>query len=177
MWGYDLPRSPPAPIRPVQPPPAAAPRRPTPPEPECIFPLFTRGGPSRQKAFDWDYDPDVGESGAVVIRTKTRTDLCPLPELVEILHSLFERFGYTFFPLANNVAKMPKGTERNGLGMTIFNQPKSSATHAQAASYLGVVFEDLGLAKWNKKHRGIQWRLVRPPPTDVESLKGLWSGG
>ena len=43
--------------------------------------------------------------------------------------------------------------------------------HAQASSYLGVVFEHVGLTTWNGKHWRIKWRLNRTRPD--EELTGL----
>ena len=80
-----------------------------------------------------------------------------------------------YFPLANDVAKMWDETEKPGLGMTLF-RIRPNTTYAQASSYLGVVFEHVGLATWNGKHRGIEWRLNRTTPTD-EELTELFGAG
>ena len=95
-----------------------------------------------------------------------------MAELGEILQSLEGQFHSELFPLANNVAKMSKGIEKPGLGMTILRIRPSDIMHAQASSYLGVVFEHVGLTTWNGKHKGIKWRLNRTTPTD-EELTGL----
>ncbi len=84
---------------------------------------------------------------------------------------LEDQFRSGWFPLGNNVAKMPKGTEKPGLGMTIF-RIRPVTMHAQASSYLGVVFEQIGLATWNGKCTGIKWRLNGKVPTGDE-LAGL----
>ena len=47
--------------------------------------------------------------------------------------------------------------------------------HAQASSYLGVVFEHVGLTTWNEKHWRIKWRLNRTRPD--EELTGLLRTG
>ena len=48
---------------------------------------------------------------------------------------------------------------------------------SKASSYLGVVFEHLGLATWNGKSRRIAWRLNRKPPTVGERGARLSEGG
>lgn len=40
--------------------------------------------------------------------------------------------------------------------------PAKNISHAQGASYLGVVLEHVGILEWNGKQRGIRWRIMRP---------------
>ena len=74
-------------------------------------------------------------------------------------------FAKEWCPLANNVESLGNGTERMGLGMIILEGRPNDIKHAQASSYLGVVFEDLEIFEWNGKRRGIAWRLL------VDSLR------
>lgn len=59
-----------------------------------------------------------------------------------------------------NVENLGNGTETMGLGMIILFEGKNDIRHAQGASYLGVVLENVGYLKWNGKTRGIEWRLI-----------------
>lgn len=125
---------------------------------------LTRGSPLKSKRFQWWWD------GALHIRRENRNrqhDEFSIAELERILEDLEGQFRSGWFPLGNNVAKMPNGTEKPGLGMTIF-RIRPNTMHAQASSYLGVVFEQIGLATWNRKSRGIEWRLNGKVPTGDE---------
>ncbi len=84
-----------------------------------------------------------------------------IEELCAILRDLHGSFGEGFFPLANNVEKLGEGSERAGLGTTILKHRPRDISHAQGASYLGVVMEECGYFEWNGKHLGIAWRLRR----------------
>ena len=63
-------------------------------------------------------------------------------------------FGEQWFPLANNVEKMYRGTERTGLGMAIYQLRPGDTFHAQGSSYLGVVLEEVDILDWNGKSWG-----------------------
>ena len=133
---------------------------------------LTRGSHLKSKRFRWWWD------GALHIRRENRNrqhDEFSIAELERILEDLERQFRSGWFPLGNNVAKMPNGTEKPGLGMTIF-RIRPNTMHAQASSYLGVVFEQIGLATWNGKSRGIEWRLNGKVPTGDE-LAGLLARG
>ncbi len=132
----------------------------------------TRGG-AGSKSFSWEWD------GATlwIHRQNRRLEDFPLGELVEILKSLEDQFGSGCFPLANNVAKMWNGTEQPGLGMTILDIRPRDLWHAQASSYLGVVFEQLELATWNGKSRGIEWCLSGAAPAAKELAARLRESG
>jgi len=58
---------------------------------------------------------------------------------------------------------MYHGTERAGVGSTIYGLCPGDTFHAQGASYLGVVLEEAGILQWNGKSRGIAWRFVSIP--------------
>ncbi len=132
----------------------------------------THGG-GGSKSFRWSWD------GAVVhiCRENGWDDRFPVVEVAAILRSLEDQFRWEWFPLANNVEKMRNGTEKPGLGMTILNIRPDEVRHAQASSYLGVVFEHLGLAKWNGKSRRIEWRLNGKAPTIWELAARLSEEG
>ena len=116
---------------------------------------FTHGG--KRRPFDWYYDP---ERKILVIESERMRHEYPVHEIEQILCDLHEDFGSSFFPLANNVEKLGKETEKPGLGMAILSQEPKDITHAQGSSYLGVVLEEIGYCKWNGKKIGIEWRII-----------------
>jgi hypothetical protein len=123
--------------------------------------LSTRGPEGKRKKFTYTYDQ---LSKKLIIRnSEGREDLFELPELIAIVQSLFKQFQFNFFPLANNVELLGRGTEQPGLGKTILDLRPGDIKHAQASSYLGVVLEDIGIFKWNGVNRGIKWRIILPP--------------
>ena len=118
----------------------------------------TRGGRNKRKRFDWHYDP--GTARVLIENQDGRQHAFYLHEVESILRDLRAGFGTGFFPLANNVQKLHDGSERLGLGTTILKQRQRDVTHAQGASYLGVVMEECHFFEWNGRRRGITWRLV-----------------
>lgn len=92
--------------------------------------------------------------------------------MLSIIQKLRATFVERWIPLANNVETMYSGTEKPGLGMSIFELRPGDTFHAQGASYLGVVLEKVGIFEWNGQKRGIAWRF-RNDVDDVESLEQL----
>lgn len=132
----------------------------------------TRGPQGRR--FQWEVD---AEADCVRIhRSNGATDTFSIKEIFLILHSLYDQFGHDWFPLANNVGRLGNGTERPGLGTTILEGCPRNITHAQAASYLGVILEEIRLTAWNERNTGIAWRTVRVPPPTIEDLRDLLIG-
>jgi hypothetical protein len=118
----------------------------------------TRGGKNKRKRFGWEYDP---RTMRILIENEDgRRHEFPVQEIEGILRHLQAKFGNAFFPLANNVVKLTNGTERPGLGTKILEQKPGDIHHAQGASYLGVVMEECRYFEWNRKRRGIMWRLI-----------------
>ena len=94
----------------------------------------TRGGPGKSKYFRWCWD---GQTLHIHRENQNHQhDEFPRAELEEILKDLEGQFRSGWFPLANNVEKMSKRTEKPGLGMTILrNRPGRDETmHAQAST-------------------------------------------
>lgn len=121
----------------------------------------TRG---HRKMFRWEF-----ESGSDQLFIESDEGIkheYSLTEIQRILERLNEEFGDGFFPLGNDVAKLGNGTEVAGLGNTILEKFPKDVSHAQGASYLGVVLEECGYLEWNGQRRGIEWRLIR---TDLET--------
>ena len=120
--------------------------------------------------FVWDFSE---EDGVSIKNEKGRYHFYTTKEIVTILNELFERFGNNWFPLANNVEKLGKGTEQFGLGMAILSQQPGNITHAQGSSYLGVVLEESGILKWNEEKKGIRWKIKISKLTDDNVIDHL----
>lgn len=125
----------------------------------------TRGG-GRAKTFTWWL-----EGTNIKIRKysskKAADHSYSVEEIAELLDHLRLHFSDRWIPLANNVEKMPASTEQPGLGSAIYAKSEDT-THAQGASYLGVVLEEIGIFEWNRMNRGICWRLMASPLTATE---------
>jgi len=129
---------------------------------------YTHGG--KHIHFEWGLENDL----LTIVNENGRIHKYHLDEIIKIIQWLKEEFGDNWFPLANNVAKLGDGTEKNGLGVAILEQAPGDITHAQGASYLGVVLEQVGIFKWNGASRGIEWRFERKV-NEREELRKLLS--
>jgi|LGVF01.1.fsa_nt_gb hypothetical protein len=119
--------------------------------------LSTHGGKSKE--FEWEYN--CNRDRLFIENEDGRIHMFDLPEIMEIIDWLVERFGTNWFPLANNVQKLGDGTEKPGLGMAILSQRPKDITHAQGSSYLGMVLENVNIFQWNGAMKGIQWRMIK----------------
>jgi len=130
--------------------------------------LVTHGG-RKAKRFNWGFQDDY-----VKIKNENgRQEKYPVGEIFDLMNWLMEKFCLSWFPLANNVEKLGQGTEVDGLGVAILRQRPRNITHAQGASYLGVVLEHVGMLEWNNKQRGIQWRIIRPVQNPDELRRAI----
>jgi hypothetical protein len=127
--------------------------------------LITHGGKAIR--FDWIFQGDQ----ITITNEKGRMHVYPVSEIFNIINLLTERFGDGWFPLGNNVAKLGKGTEVEGLGTAILRQQPKNITHAQGSSYLGLVLEHVGIFEWNNKAWRIKWRTIYRPRTFDELRK------
>ena len=142
--------------------------------------LITLGG--RSKRFCWMFD--IEKDSILIDRGQKEPDEFSTHEIFSILHRLYDKFGDDWFPLANNVTKLRKGTEVDGLGSFICNAsingvnakvPSQLVTHAQAASQLGPILMYYNLFEWNQKAICIAWRLQVTPPPTIDNLRMLLS--
>lgn len=127
----------------------------------------THGG--NYKTFDWQLDENIID----ICNENEIKHSYHLSEIFEIIKWLEVKFGEDRFPLGNNVALMGRGEEINGLGVAILNLSPNDITHAQGASYLGVVLEEIGLFEWNGAMKGIKWRLIKKIKT-IPQLIGMF---
>lgn len=118
--------------------------------------------------FQWEFLNDQVK----IVNQEGRIHEYHLQEILRILTWLDKEFGLGWFPLANNVVKLNKGTEKSGLGMAILEQVPGDITHAQGASFLGVVLDSVGIFSWNGAKKGIQWRITNNVK-DIQSLRRI----
>jgi hypothetical protein len=116
---------------------------------------ITHGG-RNAKHFVWVYNNDIVK----ITNENGRKEEYSLAEILAIFNWLVLKFGITWFPLANNVAKLGRNEESDGLGVAILRQHPKKISHAQGASYLGVIMENVGLLEWNGRHWRIEWRII-----------------
>lgn len=117
----------------------------------------THGG--RARRFKWFFE---GEH-LVIENESGLKHRYAFEEIVAVLSDIQAEFGEKWFPLANNVDRMSRGTGIAGLGTAIYHLRPGHALHAQGASYLGVVLDEVGILEWNRRSRGIAWRLSVDP--------------
>lgn len=129
----------------------------------------TRGGKAKGKHFTWRFESDLHQ--VLIENEDGRVHVYSVHEIQAVLRAVYREFKSDYFPLANNVERLWNGTEKMGLGKLILELEGSNTTHAQGSSYLGVILEECGYFVWNRKHRGIEWRLE---DTDF-SLDGITS--
>ncbi|MEW5870101.1 MAG: hypothetical protein AB1894_12555 [Chloroflexota bacterium] len=118
----------------------------------------THGPETKRKHFSWRFFAD--SSHLIIENENGRKHSYSLQEIQRILETIQRRFGGEPFPLANNIQKLYEETEKPGLGVIIHEQGRNDISHAQGASYLGVVLEECGYLRWNGKSFGIEWRLI-----------------
>jgi hypothetical protein len=128
----------------------------------------TRGGANRCKRYAWWYDDKKGKLN--IENEEGLFHRFHMDEILQILNSIKSEFGKDYFPLANNVEKLSKGTEIRGLGTIILDHSPKDVLHAQGASYFGPVFEQLGFFEWNGKHKGIEWRFRKNKKIDEKTV-------
>lgn len=146
--------------------------------------LTTLGG--RANPFCWMFDL---EQDSILIDRRPgvpNIDVFSTAEIFSLLHRLYDVFGYDWFPLANDVARLSNRTERDGLGSfisyvkcnKIINPlPAQLVTQAQAASQLGPILMRYGIFEWNGRRNGIHFRLQAAPPPTIDDLKMVLSAG
>jgi len=93
---------------------------------------YTLGG--KNKLFEYQ----ISSMNLIIDRVEAKIrDVFSMTELLLILNDLHGYFGAEYFPLANNLAKISKGTEINGFGKVIFDITKNITKHLHSyLSYL-----------------------------------------
>jgi hypothetical protein len=131
----------------------------------------TRGG--KAKEFKWAFEPNGDRIR--IDRDPPEPDYFETKEVFALIHILYDHFGSDWYPLANSVTKLQDKTEKIGLG-SVLHSLSMNVTHAQAASQLGVVLEEVGIFEWNEKPINIAWRLRVEPPGTIDDLRTALCG-
>ncbi len=112
---------------------------------------------SREKKFHWKIDDEVNLH---ILRqfklAKYDTNDRLSTEQIGQIADFVSRNGEV--RLSNNVVKLGKGTEKEGLGRFMFETFDLTPTKAQASSQLAALFVDAGIWKWNEKKRGMAFQ-------------------
>lgn len=121
----------------------------------------TRG---KNLKFEWT----LTNQGIAIRSEKGKVYVYSEAELASVLMWLYCSFGQTPFPLANNLELLEQGTEQNGFGLALYSVKRQNA-FVQAAMYLALVFESLGVFE-HIKGSPIQWTLKVDPKKGFVSL-------
>ena len=111
---------------------------------------FTLG---KSKAFQWrmmeNYNIEIKRDISEEIEILKSKDIDALQEYLK---------DGNWYCLSNNVDKLYKGTENEGIGWFLYNKCGYDQTQAQLSSHIGALFSALGIWEWNNKKRGIKFR-------------------
>ncbi|WGL16283.1 hypothetical protein PVT68_16130 [Microbulbifer bruguierae] len=122
----------------------------------------TRGGGNAR-----EFSCRIGEGEVKILSESEIEHRYSYCEILAAIGWLVGKFGFEAFPLANNVAKLPKGEERNGLGKSLY-LVKKDTKFAQGSSYLGVVLERIGAFEY-VEGGPISWR-IHPEIRDISDV-------
>jgi hypothetical protein len=143
--------------------------RPPEKEEDAVYPLTTHG---KGNSFRVDFNP---QRHALIFSYPTKSngkqrtpDEFALDQIQKICAYLERQFNGAEFPLANNVERLGKKTEKPGLGMAIRTIPES-VTKAQASSYLGPYLEEVGVLNLVDP-RPAKWILAVTPRDAVAAI-------
>jgi hypothetical protein len=120
---------------------------------------FTRGGPGRQRQFQWQFDPVTRQ---LLILNENHWDfMYSLEEVQKILQGIYAMFSTGPFRLSSRDG-FPGEEEKEYTGFIriILKVLPHDYPRAMGASYLGVVLEEAGFLQWNGQTRGIAWNLI-----------------
>ncbi len=109
----------------------------------------------KHKNFSWKIDDKCN----ITIKRKFKNELKYRIETVSNEH--LNKLGKymeegDWKDLANNVEKLRKGTEKDGIGSFIYSL-RADPSYAQLSSHLGAIFYHSGVWKWNGQKRGIKF--------------------
>ncbi|HHW03013.1 MAG TPA: hypothetical protein GXX35_09405 [Thermoanaerobacterales bacterium] len=115
----------------------------------------TLGG--KAKEFYWRID----DEGNIYIKRKFKNMKKPLEDeiSVEQLNKLDEYLSDgEWKSLANNVAKLRRKEEKNGIGRFIYENFGMNETRAQLSSHLGAIFSNSGAWLYNGKKMNMEFK-------------------
>ncbi|WP_048120406.1 hypothetical protein [Methanosarcina vacuolata] len=113
---------------------------------------------TKQKVFSWRID----SRGNLFIKRKFRKNRFPRIDKISCRHLdrlcefMEDREWKT---LANNAAKLCMGTEKDGIGKSLYKL-RPEVSYAQLSSQLGAIFYQAGVWEWNEQKRGMKFLLL-----------------
>jgi hypothetical protein len=112
----------------------------------------------KQKAFSWRID----RSGNIFIKRKFRRTRFPRIDKISCSHldklcGFMEDMEWKY--LANDVAKLYLGTEKDGIGKFMYRL-RPEVSYAQLSSQLAAIFYHSEIWKWNERKRGMRFLLL-----------------
>jgi len=123
---------------------------------------------SKHKPFKWRIDNKSIEIYRIM-KSSRKLQTVSLSNLDRI-HSYVAKNDWTH--LANNVKKIPEGSEREGIGKFMYDELKLSISDAQLASHISALFCQAGIWESNGTVKGM---MFRKKLKDWESaLNGLY---
>ncbi|WP_048155493.1 hypothetical protein [Methanosarcina sp. Kolksee] len=113
---------------------------------------------TKQKVFSWRID----SRGNLFIKRKFRKNRFPRIDKISCRHldKLCEFMeDREWKTLANNAAKLCMGTEKDGIGKSLYKL-RPEVSYAQLSSQLGAIFYQAGVWEWNEQKRGMKFLLL-----------------
>lgn len=108
---------------------------------------------SKSKVFKWAIVPEEGLTIYRQFSTGEQVDVFSLNEIEQIIHFAANK---GIVPLANNVEKLHRGTEKVGLGSYIYSLEKS-ISKAQAMSQFAAIMVHSGVFGYNGAMRNMEF--------------------
>ena len=109
---------------------------------------------AKGKSFKWIFDSRNGITIRRQFSIGDRVDIFSRNEIEQIIQFTINNGN---IPLANNVEKIYKGTEKIGLGSFIYNQFTKDISKAQAASQLATILVKTGIYDYNGLMRNMEF--------------------
>jgi hypothetical protein len=119
-----------------------------------MFKLQTLG--SKAKIFKWEYECKKGITIHRDFKNQSVITKFSINEINKIKEYLSTK---RVTCLANSVAKMRNGTEKDGLGNFVYKNLHRSITDAQAVSQLAAIFVKIGIFESNGKSINIELKV------------------
>ncbi len=109
--------------------------------------------------FWWAIDPE----GNITIERKFKNESTESTIIRNIeVNKIFEYVEEEWVSLANNVEKLRKGTEKEGIGKFMYEVLRWNETDCQLSGHLGAIFTKTGVWDHNGMKRGIMFRRKLP---------------
>ena len=109
---------------------------------------------AKSKVFKWAIVPEEGLTIYRQFSTGEQVDVFSLNEIEQIIHFAAKK---GIVPLANNVEKLHRGTEKVGLGSFVYNNVDKDIYKAQAMSQFAAIMVHSGVFGYNGAMRNMEF--------------------